>query len=96
MVRFDPEDMHQDVAVHAQDGTLICVAQLVEAVGFADTKAAREHAQARNAWRRAIREQLAAEKKMSLAELVALSLRLRLTSHRKPKSSVRFSTEIWR
>lgn len=72
MVRFDPEDMHQDVAVHAQDGTLICVAQLVEAVGFADTKAAREHAQARNAWRRAIREQLAAEKKMSLAELVAL------------------------
>jgi transposase InsO family protein len=71
-VRFDPENVHQDLAVHAQDGTLICVAELIEAVGFADTAAAREHAAARNAYLRATRERLAAERKMSLAQLVAL------------------------
>jgi hypothetical protein len=60
------------LAVYAQDGTLICVAELIEAVGFSDTNAAREHAQARNAYLRATKERLAAERKMSLAELVAL------------------------
>ncbi len=72
MVRFDPEDVQQDLAVYAQDGTLICVAELLEAVGFADTNAAREHAQARKAYLRATKERLEAERKMSLAELVAL------------------------
>lgn len=71
-VRFDPENVHQDLAVYAQDGRLLCIAQLVEAVGFADTTAAREHAAARNAYLRATKEQLAAQRKMSLAELVAL------------------------
>ena len=71
-VRFDPENVQQDLAVYAQDGTLICVAELIEAVGFSDTNAAREHAQARNAYLRATKERLAAERKMSLAELVAL------------------------
>ncbi len=71
-VRFDPENVHADMAVYALDGTLICAARLVEAAGFADTNAAREHAAARNAFLRATRERLAAEKKMSLQDLVAM------------------------
>lgn len=71
-VRYDPDDVQQDLAVHAQDGTLLCIAQLIEAVGFADTNAAREHAAARNAYLRATRERLAAERKMTLTQLVAL------------------------
>ena len=71
-IRFDPEAVHADLAVYAQDGTLICVAQLQEAAGFADTNAAREHAAARNTYLRATRERLDAERKMSLQELVAL------------------------
>jgi hypothetical protein len=71
-VRFDPEQLHTDLAVYAVDGTLICIAELVEAVGFADTNAAREHAAARNAYLRATRERLAAERKMTLPELLAL------------------------
>jgi hypothetical protein len=72
-VRFDPDDVQQDLAVHAANGTLICIAPLVEAVGFDSTTAAREHAAARNAYMRATRERLAAERKMTLHELAALS-----------------------
>jgi hypothetical protein len=71
-VRFDPENVHADLAVFAKDGTLICVAELQEAAGFADTNAAREHAANRNAFQRATRERLAALNKMSLQDLVAL------------------------
>ncbi len=71
-VRFDPENVQQDLTVHRQDGTLICVAELIEAVGFADVTAARAHAAARNAYLRATRERLEAERKMSLAQLAAL------------------------
>ena len=71
-IRFDPDNVQADLPVYRRDGSLICTALLVEAAGFADTTAAREHAQARNAYMKATREQLAAEKKMSLAQLVAL------------------------
>ena len=71
-VRFDPENVQQDLAVYMQDGTLLCIAELIEAVGFNDTNAAREHAQARKAYLRATRERLEAERKMTLADLVAL------------------------
>jgi hypothetical protein len=73
VVRFDPENVHQDLAVYARDKRLICVARLIEAVGFADTEAAREHANARNAYLRATRERLAAERRMTLPELAQLS-----------------------
>lgn len=74
-LRFDPENLHDDLAVYAQDGTLICVAELLEAAGFADTAAAREHAAKRNQWQRANREMLEAERAMSLAELVRLQVK---------------------
>ncbi|MFP5249262.1 MAG: transposase domain-containing protein [Acidobacteriota bacterium] len=71
-VRFDPDNVQADMPVYRRDGVLICTAELVEAAGFADVQAAREHSKARNAFLRANREMLAAERKMSLAELIAL------------------------
>jgi transposase InsO family protein len=85
-IRFDPDDLHTDLPVYAQDGTLICVAKLVEAAGFADTTAAREHAAARNAYLRATRERLEAERKMSLRDLVALQPKVE--SYEPPESKV--------
>ena len=71
-VRFDPDNLHTDLPVYRRDGTLICIARLQEAAGFADTAAAREHAKARNAYIRATREQLAAEKKLTPKDVVKL------------------------
>ena len=85
-VRFDPENVHADLAVYAQDGTLICVAQLQEAAGFADTNAAREHAANRNAYLRATRERLEAERKMSLRDLVALQPKT--TEYEPPETKI--------
>jgi transposase InsO family protein len=85
-LRFDPENLHDDLAVYAQDGTLICVAELLEAAGFADTNAAREHAAKRNQWQRANREMLEAERAMSLAELVRLQVKS--TEPEKPEAKI--------
>ena len=71
-VRFDPQNVHDDLAVYAHDGSLICIAELTTAAGFGDTDAARTHAAARNTFLRATRELVQAEKTMSLAQLVAL------------------------
>lgn len=71
-VRFDPDNLQTDVAVYRRDGSLVCIAELFEAAGFADVKAAREHATARNSFLRANREMLAAERKMSVTQALAL------------------------
>ncbi len=70
--RFDPEDLNQDIGIYAPDGTLICVAQPQGMARFDDVDAAREHNSARKAWIRAQKEMLAAERTMSLRDLVAL------------------------
>lgn len=72
VVRFEPENLHADLPVYRRDGTLICVAKLQEDAGFADTEAAREHAKARNEYLRAAKQKLAAERKLTPRELVAL------------------------
>lgn len=72
MVRFDPDRVQQDLGVFRLDGSLICIAQLWEAVGFADTTAAREHAQARNKYLRALRDQRDAERTMGLDQVADL------------------------
>lgn len=72
VMRFDPADLHTDMPVYKRDGTLICVAKIQEDTGFADSEAARNHARARNDYLRAAKQQLAAEKKLTPRELVAL------------------------
>jgi putative transposase len=72
VVRCDPQNFHDDLHVYHLDGRYLGAAPCVEAVGFNDAEAARAHSRARNAWRRGVREQLDAERKMSLAQYAAL------------------------
>ncbi len=72
VARFDPDNLHGSLQVAALDGRPIGEARLLEAAGFDDTAAARHHAQARRQFRRSVKEQLAAEQRLSLADLAKL------------------------
>lgn len=72
VARFDPDDLHAGVHVYRLDGSYLAFADCVEAAGFSDTQAAREHNRARNAWMRAQRESLAALRKMGVEEVAAM------------------------
>jgi hypothetical protein len=69
-VRFDPERMHSGLHVYTLDGRFICRAGCVAATGFGDTEAAREHARAKNQFKRATKDQLKAVRKMDALEAV--------------------------
>jgi len=72
VVRFDPQDLHSLVHVYTLDGRYICEAKCIEAAGFNDTVAAREHAKARNQFKRAAKEQLKANRRMDALEAAKL------------------------
>lgn len=72
VVRFDPQDLHGDVHVYRLDGSYICSAPVIEAVGFADTDAARAHSQARAKWMRSQKDMLAAEKVIGMDQVAAM------------------------
>ncbi len=72
IVRFDPQKLQADLHVYRLDGAYLGAAPCIEAVGFADVDAAREHAQARGAHRKAVKAQLDAERKMTPAQAAAL------------------------
>lgn len=71
-VRFDPQQLHQPLHVYRLDGAYLGAAPVIEAVGFADADAARQHNHARNTWRKAQREMLHAERKMTIQQVAAL------------------------
>ncbi|MDA8049025.1 MAG: Mu transposase C-terminal domain-containing protein [Rhodospirillales bacterium] len=85
-VRFDPMNLLRELVVYRPNGAFLCVAELLEAAGFADVEAARKHAAARNAWMNATRAQLAAERKMSAAEVAAMLPRIEAPE--KPEAKV--------
>jgi putative transposase len=70
VLRFDPSRLHDSVEVYRADGSWHATAECVDAAGFADSTAAREHNRARKDWLRAQRQALAAERRMDLAQLV--------------------------
>lgn len=72
VVRFDPQSLHDLVHCYTMDGRYIGEAQCIEAKGFNDTQAGREHARARNQFKRAAREQLKAEVRMTALEAAKL------------------------
>ncbi|MQT14416.1 transposase domain-containing protein [Segnochrobactrum spirostomi] len=72
IIRFDPDDLHAGVHVYRLDGAHIVEAPVVEAVGFADTAASREHARARKSWLRAQKELLASQRRLSIDDLAAM------------------------
>lgn len=69
-VRFDPERMHSGLLVYTLDGRFICRAGCVAATGFGDTESAREHARAKNQFKRATKDQLKAVRKMDALESI--------------------------
>jgi len=71
-VRFDPDRLHEPVHLYRLDGRYIGAAECLEAAGFADTGAARDHNRKRAAFVKATREAAALEKQLSLDELVRL------------------------
>jgi transposase InsO family protein len=68
VVRFDPDNLHGCVYVETPDGDFIGQADCIQPAGFADTQAATEHNRQRNHYRKAIKAQLAAERKMEAIE----------------------------
>jgi transposase InsO family protein len=71
-VRFDPQAMHAGVHIYRMDGAYLAHAPCIEAVGFADADAAREHAQKLGRFTKATKELAKAERSLSIAEVAAL------------------------
>lgn len=72
IARFDPDGLHEGVHVYRLDGSYVAHAPCIEAAGFASTADARTHAQARKAFMRAVKEQLAAETTLGIGGVAAL------------------------
>ncbi len=72
VARLDPAALHSGLEIEQLDGGYLGRAPCVEATGFADQTAAREHARARRDYVRAVKAQAAAEGKLSAAEVAAL------------------------
>ena len=69
IVRFDPDALHDGVHVYRLDGVYLCAAECLEAAGFFDVTAAREHNAKRKAWLKAQKAMLDAETPMTLDEV---------------------------
>lgn len=70
MLRFDPDALHDAVQVYTLANVYLGQADCIQAVGFADTQAARDHSRAKGVFKRAAKQQLEAERRMSVAALV--------------------------
>jgi putative transposase len=68
IARFDPQSLHSFIEVSRLNGVYAGRAQCLQAAGFNDTQAAREHGRARNQWMRAQKQMLAAERRMDTLE----------------------------
>lgn len=72
IVRFDPQYLHDPVHVYTLDNRFICTAICLEAEGFKNTEAAREHAKNKKRFTRATRDQLLAERRMTALEAASM------------------------
>jgi transposase InsO family protein len=72
-VRFDPDDLHDGgLHVYRADGPYLGHAPCIAAVGFNDTEAGRDLARRKKTFLRAQREQLDAERALSLKQFVEM------------------------
>ncbi len=72
-VRFDPEDLHGDVHLYAQDdGRFLCSAHILDDSGFLDVEGAKSTAKRLADYRRRVREAAEAEDLMRAEEVAAL------------------------
>lgn len=68
VARFDPRQLHKGVHVYTIDGRWICYADCIEAQGFADQDAGREHQRARRTFVKGAKLQLQSEVRMTALE----------------------------
>ena len=54
--RIDPDNLHDGIHVYRLDGSYLGLAECIEAAGFNDVTAAREHGRARRSWMKAQKE----------------------------------------
>lgn len=71
-VRFDPDDLMQDIHLYAQDGRYLTSAQLIADTGFLDVNGAKRSAKQLAEYRRKIREAAEAEQLMAADEVARL------------------------
>lgn len=72
MIRFDPDNLRDDLLVYTLAGEPICRAQCIEAVGFDTIEAAREIERKRRAYLKALREMTELHRELTAAEVAAL------------------------
>lgn len=72
IVRFDPQKLHDAVEIELLDGRYVGRAQCIQAAGFNDTIAAREHGRARRQYIKATRQATEAARRMSAIEAAEL------------------------
>ncbi|WP_172840085.1 transposase domain-containing protein [Solemya pervernicosa gill symbiont] len=69
VVRFDPDKLHDNVHLYTLDSRYIGEAKCIDATGFGDTSAAREHKRQRTAMIKATKIAAKAEQRMDSVEL---------------------------
>ena len=72
VVRFDPQNLHDGVHVYLLDGAYLGFAGIIEASGFNDVDAAREHGRARRAYLKGVKASLEAKKRMDIGQVAEL------------------------
>ncbi len=72
VIRFDPQDLVKSIDVYDQAGVFLGEAECLEAVGFRDITAARDHAKARRGLIKAQKALLEAERRLDAAAVAAL------------------------
>ncbi|MGE0256963.1 MAG: transposase domain-containing protein [Alphaproteobacteria bacterium] len=87
-LRFDPDDLHDGVHVYRHDGGYLGKAECLEAAGFADAEAARQHAGRRKAWLRATREVAELERQLSAPQVAAMLAAIEVDEPETPEAKV--------
>ena len=68
-VRFDPRDLHAEVACYDLEGRFICLAECRAAVAFGDTETGREHSRQRKQMMTATKKAAKSQKRMTTIEV---------------------------
>ncbi len=88
IVRFDPDNLHDGIFVYRLDGSFVCAAECIEAVGFNDTNAAREHARNRRTYLKALREARDLEVSLGIDEVANLLPKIETEPEAMPEQRV--------
>ena len=70
-VRFDPDRLHGSVVIYNEAGEFLAEAACIQPVGFGDKTAAADHAKARASRKKAATQVLAAERRMTAAQVAS-------------------------